>query len=264
MNENIFVTGEGYERFTIMKNIVWISNGLKISVLAAFSVLVSASSIWAQSSGPRILIGPIGGYNNVAYNTDVFPILNSEPSYYEVENGTGHGFFFGLSCNLPLDTGLHNFFVLEALYDSKPGDFTNLNGSRVGSDSSYFLSASLSYLLINVGYKFNFWSGAMPKGLGVQLCLSVGIKTSSIFDKTITTTGASPTSYVYPSSITSASVLRLALRPELSYDIPFATRWLLTPSIGYDAPLTKVDAAENWRANSLYGAIALRYAIGSF
>ena len=227
--------------------------------------VASPSPIYAQdSSRVTFLIGPIGGYNDVAYNTDLFPILNSEPSYYEVENGTGQRFFFGLSFNLPLDTGLHNFFVFEALYDSKSGDFGNLTSTRAGSDPSYYLSSSLSYLLINVGYKFNFWSGQMPKGLGVQLCLSAGIKTSSIFDMTIKITGASPTSYIYPSSVTSASALRIALRPELTYDIPFATRWLLTPSIGYDAPLTKVDAAENWWANSLYGAIALRYAIGSF
>ena len=92
--------------------------------------------------------------------------------------------------------------------------------------------------------------------------MSVGIKHWSTLDKIVSPVNSSLEQGIV--NIPNALALRFALRPELTYDLPLTSRLILTPSIGYDAPLTSVDIDQNWKASSAYGAIALRYAIGSF
>ncbi|MFI5201497.1 MAG: hypothetical protein ACHQNE_03840 [Candidatus Kapaibacterium sp.] len=227
--------------------------------------IVSVLLVTAPASAQRhvaFLVGPESGYNYITYRSDAFPVLGSEPKYYLVQNGIGHGYFWGLSGEDPLDTNMHHFFILEAGYDSKPGTFTTLSGGPPDTATSITgvkLWTTLSYIYVNLGYKYNFCSDSIPNGLGIQLCLSIGVKWGADFLKSVSDNqGQSVTN---ASAITTADALRLALRPELTYDLPFTDSWVLTPFAGYELPLTKVDDTENWWVSALYGGLALRYAI---
>jgi len=242
---------------------------LGISVAAAFFCVGPARA----QRYVKWLVGPEGGYNFVIYRSDAFPILNELPHSFLAQNGTGNGYFWGLSGEYPLDTNMRHFLILEAGFDSKPGTFSNLSpssGSTIvvehngqNSDTmvivtSVSLWTKLSYYYVNLGYKYNLRADSIPNGLGIQLCLSIGFKNEADFWKSVSVT---PQTSTNASSITTAQSLRLALRPELTYDLPLTHAWVLTPFAGYEFPLTKVDPSENWWASALYGGLALRYAI---
>jgi len=259
-----------------MKNIAWISNLVRVLVFAGFGLLASSTSLLAQSSGPSFFVGPIVGHNGVAYNTNVFGPPNSLPGFENTQNGTGGTQFAGVSAMFPLSTRFNNFFVVEVIYDSKSAPFTQMTRGtsyQIWTISGESMSASLDYLLLNVGYKHNFFADSvMPSGLGVQLCASLGKTIRSKFTTVITDTenlsngGSGPIQNgTSVTNIDGINAFRLAIRFDLTYDIPFFSRLILTPSVGFDKPITKVDnTSRNWWASSVYGAIALRYAIGSF
>ncbi|HEX5315617.1 MAG TPA: hypothetical protein VFX22_03115, partial [Candidatus Kapabacteria bacterium] len=111
---------------------------------------------------------------------------------------------------------------------------------------------------MNIGYKYNLRSDSIPNGLGIQLCMSIGVKYESDFWKSVSSNSDMAIS---ASSITTAQTLRLALRLEPTYDVPLNHAWVLTPFVGYEFPLTQVDPTEIWTASALYGGLALRYTI---
>jgi hypothetical protein len=268
--ENIFVTGGGSARFNYMEHYSRCWNWLIIPFFAAFLLMFIASSLWAQdSSKVKFLIGPVVGYNGVAYNTSEFTPPESNPDFDVVQNGNAGTQFFGISAQIPVISGMDKFLIIEGLYDSKSADFNSFG--LVHGDSLINLSASLSYVLLNVGFKYNFFDtslNTMPNGLGIQACASFGYafnhQFNTVFDSVdshLNTTGKSQN---IVSNIEGINQIRIAIRTELTYDIPIGSRLEVTPSVGYDAPLTKVDNTQrNWWASSEYGAIALRYAFGS-
>lgn len=266
---------------------------LSSAIVLAFASNAFAQSVIVPTVQTGFLIGPVGGINLVAYTSDAFPILNSEPSCFQAQNGSDVAPWGGLSFEYPLGNAaeLQNFIVAEVLYDSKSSKFTALNGAQVTTPTkkngveadgtvSTALDANLSYLSIFLGYKYNFTPGPSPVGPGIQVGPAVGIKMSAKFDKTVTVTAssgnaASPTA---TSTVTqtvdvtglagtsgtpsgSANSLRIALRAAATYDIPFTQEWIGTPLVGYDFPVTKVESTRNWSAQSLFGGIAFRYYI---
>lgn len=236
---------------------------LGISVVSALLVTASAHA----QSHVTFLIGPMADYNFVMYRTDAFPALNSEPTVFLVQNGTGRGYFAGVSAEDPLSANMHHSFIFEVGYDTKPGTlstqgndaFHDIHDTAV-TISSVSLSAILSYVDLNVGYKYNLRADSIPNGLGIQLCLSIGVKYKSDFWKSVWSWNQQQPA-ISSSAIPSANAIRLALRPELTYDLPLNHAWVLTPFAGYEVPLTKVDPTENWWASAFYGGLALRYAI---
>ena len=245
---------------------------------------VAAQSVIVPSVQTGFLVGPIGGINLVAYNTDAFPILNSEPTCFTAQNGSDIAPWGGLTIEYPLGNPneLQNFIVGEVIYDSKSSKFTAQNGSKVviptkengfvaNGSVETALTATLNYMLINLAYKYNFTPGPSPVGPGIQVGPSVGIKLSSTFNKTVTVTAISPTATAdgqtssatvsQPAPIDGAQSIRIALRAQAIYDIPLTQEWIATPTVGYDFPITKVDNTRNWRASSVFGGIAFRYFI---
>jgi hypothetical protein len=244
--------------------------------------------LYPESSG-GFLIGPIGGINLVSYKTNVFAILNSEPSCFTAQNGSDVAPFFGLTAEIPLGETMQNFIIIEGIYDSKSSKFTTANNTRadiptklngvvVNGSITTSETATLNYLLVNAGYKYNFTTGPSPVGPGVQGCISVGIPLSPKLNKTVSVSASSgvASSPVSQNTQTSAvavngsepgvtASLRIALRAQFTYDIPLTGNgsWTFTPTVGYDFPFTKVDnGAENWSASSAFGGVILRYFIG--
>ncbi len=258
-------------------------------LLTAFAFLALAGRASAQGVlTPQVqvgfLAGPIGGINLVAYNSAQFPILNSEPSCFLAQNGSDVAAWGGLSLEFPLGNAnaLQNFIVGEVLYDSKSSKFTNLNASAANTPTkengvvynqsgvTTALTANVAYLEVNLAYKYNFTPGPSPVGPGIQIGPTIGIKMNATFNKTVTVTATNgnpanpgPATQTVTSStaVATAQSLRIALRGAATYDISFSNDWIATPIVGYDFPLTKVDAPENWRASSLFGGIAIRYFI---
>jgi hypothetical protein len=218
------------------------------------------SCVRAQS--PGILIGPVGGINLVSYNTSEFGVLPSDPTSWAVQNGSGVDGFYGLSCLFPVSEWTNqNFIVLEGLYDSKSATFSTI-GYFPGT-----VSAQLDYYLVNVGFKHNFIESPVPKGFGLQVCASIGFKHWANFKKTFNASTVGDTvenpfgESTDISSATDAAALRIAIRAEATCDIPLYSNpgIVLTPAIGYDAPLTQVDPDNNWTASSLYFSLSLRF-----
>ena len=258
-------------------------------LLSAFGVLVMAGRVSAQNIiHPEVqtgfLVGPIGGINLVAYNTNQFGILNLEPTCFTAQNGSDVAAWGGVSFEFPMGNPneLQSFIVGEVLYDSKSSKFstgtssatnipTKLNGYVYANSSvTTALSASLAYLEVNLAYKYNFTPGPSPVGPGIEVGPVVGIKTTSNFNKTITVTatngtgagdGSQDETVSAQSAIADAAGLRIALRAAATYDISFTNEWIATPTVGYDFPITKVDPDQNWRTSALFAGIAFRYFI---
>jgi hypothetical protein len=250
-------------------------------LLSAIAVLVVATGASAQNIiHPEVqtgfLVGPIGGINLVAYNSDQFGILNLEPTCFLAQNGSDVAAWGGVSFEFPMGNPneLQSFIVGEVLYDSKSSKFSGLNNSAVGiptkqngvvdqnSSVTTALSAGLAYLEVNLAYKYNFTPGPAPVGPGIQVGPVVGIKMSANYTKTIAVsavTGDQSVSSV--SADPTAAGLRIALRAAATYDLSFSPDWIATPTVGYDFPITKVDPNNNWRASALFAGIAFRYFI---
>jgi hypothetical protein len=256
-------------------------------VLGLATMQVRAQGVLTPQVQTGFLVGPVGGINLVAYNTDDFPILNSEPSCFQAKNGSDVAPWGGITVEFPLGNAqeLQNFIVGEVIYDSKSSKFTSENASMVttptklngfvdeNSSVNTSIAAQLTYLVVNLAYKYNFTPGPTPVGPGIQVGPSVGIKMGATFNKTVTVTAISPdasasdphkeaTATVTSSTdVNGAQGIRLALRAQATYDIPFTQEWIATPTVGYDFPITKVDATRNWHASSVFGGIAFRYYI---
>jgi hypothetical protein len=267
-----------------------------LSLFLTSAVFMGARSLFAQENKSGVLnpeetggwlIGPLGGINLVSYKTNVFPILNSEPSCFTAQNGSDVAPFFGLSAELPLGETMQNFIIIEGLFDSKSSKFTTtsatratiptkLNGVVVLGSISTSETATLNYLMVNAGYKYNFTTSSAPVGPGVQGLISVGVPLSPKLNKSVSITASSgnPQSPVSQSAYVSAvpvnsngvsASVRIGLRAQFTYDIPLTTNgsWTFTPTVGYDFPFTKVDnGTENWSASSAFGGVYLRYFIG--
>lgn len=256
-------------------------------LLAISAVLFSANSVFAQvgdvlnpSEGTGFLIGPIGGINLVSYKTDEFAVLSSEPDCFKAQNGSDIAPFFGLTAEFPLTQNMQDFIIVEALYDSKSSKFTTTNNSRVDiptkvngnvqtGNVTTTETATLTYLLLNAGYKYNFTQSSSPVGPGIQLCASFGLKLASNLNKTVHVEAAAVTmgdkamsDETKASPVEGAQGIRIGVRGQFTYDIPLSPAWIATPTIGYDFPFTKVDNQKNWTASAAYGGIAIRYFIG--
>ena len=261
------------------------------SLLIISALVFGSDSLFAQtgdvlypSEGTGWLIGPVGGINLVSYKTNSFAILNSEPTCFRAENGSDIAPFFGLTAEFPLSASMQSFIIVEALYDSKSSKFTTTSNSRVDiptkingivtpGNISTSQTATLTYLMLNPGYKYNFTEGPSPVGPGIQLCLSVGLKLTSNLNKTVTVSAADPNgtkngdlhSVTQTNSVADegAQSIRIGVRGQFTYDIPLSPTWIATPTVGYDFPFTKVDNTDkNWTASSAYAGIAIRYFIG--
>jgi len=261
---------------------------LSLFIIAA--VIFSANSLWAQqggdvlnpSEGTGFLIGPIGGINLVSYKTASFAMLQSEPTCFTAENGSDVAPFFGLTAALPLSAAMQNFIIIEALYDSKSSKFTptnntrkdiptKINGHFAPGNITATETATLTYLLLNLGFKYNFTEGPSPVGPSLQLCVSVGLKLTSNLNKTVEISAADSTgqkplqqsTQTTSQAVDGAQGIRISLRPEFMYDIPLSPSWIASPLVGYDFPLTKVDnTPRDWSASSVFAGIALHYFIG--
>jgi hypothetical protein len=255
-----------------------------IAVLAVANV-ASAQNIIHPEVQTGFLVGPIGGINLVAYNTDQFGILNLEPTCFLAKNGSDVAAWGGVSFEFPMGNPneLQSFIVGEVLYDSKSSKFAVTNGSAVGiptklngvidpnSSVTTALSASLAYLEVNLAYKYNFTPGPAPVGPGIQVGPVVGIKMGANYTKTISVVatsgdnnvggGVADQSVSSTSAVPNAAGLRIALRAAATYDLSFSNDWVATPTVGYDFPITKVDPDNNWRASALFAGIAFRYFI---
>ncbi len=267
-------------------------NGMKHYFLSLFIIgafFFSANPLLAQTGGNVLeptegtgfLIGPMGGINLVSYKTASFAMLNSEPTCFTAQNGSDIAPFFGLDAMIPLSSTMQTFFILEALYDSKSSKFTptnntrtniptKINGNVQNGNITTTETASLAYLLINPGFKYNFTEGPSPVGPAIQLCASIGLKLTSTLNKTVSISAAAPTvnttqqsTQTNSEAVTGAQGIRIGVRGQFMYDIPLSPEWIFSPLVGYDLPFTKVDNTDRaWTASSAYAGVALHYFLG--
>lgn len=262
-----------------------------LAAVALSALLFGSSQASAQIAGGGVLrpedeggflIGPIGGLNVVSYNTGAFPMIQSEADCFTAQNGSGIAPWGGITAALPLGVNMQNFVIGEVIFDSRSGKFTAENSSAArppvqtkkdGVEAEGLVetaaSADLSYLLINLAYKYNFVEGPSPVGPGIQIGPSIGMKLSSKINKDITIRASSGNqanpqkvdNTTATDEITDAETLRIAIRGMATYDIPFNQSWIATPVVGYDFPVTKVDKSRDWTAQGIFAGVAFRYFI---
>jgi len=259
--------------------------------LLALSV-IDVASIKAQGASGGVLtpeeevgwlIGPVGGLNLVAYSSNSFPILNSEPTCFTAKNGSGAAPWGGITAEIPLGPLMNNFIVAEVIYDSKSAKFTAENGSDATRPTKFnghiengsvntSLTADLAYAVANIMFKYNFTEGPAPVGPGIQVGPSVGFRMASKLNKTVTVSstatnvtpgglhdGLASQTVTTPTEVENPQSIRIALRAQGTYDLAFSQKWIATPTIGYDFPITKVDSDRGWSAQSLFAGVAIRY-----
>ncbi len=253
-------------------------------ILAIGFICCCSNAVFAQGGGDVLnpteyggwLIGPIGGLNLVTYSTDKFPLLNSEPTCFQAQNGTGVAPFFGVSAELPLNAEtMQTFVMIEVIYDSKSSKFTGINNSRdnvptklngVVAPGSVVTeaNASLNYLLFDVGFKYNFVPAPTPVGPGVQLNINTGIRMTSTIKKTVTVSAAVVGSQTLTTTedVVNPNAIRFGIRGQFTYDIPLTESIVATPFGGYDLPFSKVETTKNWTASSIYVGLAVRALVG--
>ena len=226
-------------------------------------------------------LGVVGGPNFVKYRTSTFPILLSTPNCFTAQNGYGIAPHFGIDLQLPVDSYNHNFVVIEALYDSKSSKFNSNNNTRSGVPTridgniqpggiSTDMAASLFYVLLNLGYKYNLVMAPMPVGPSFQVSANLGIKVLGTFMKTVTVVAGANSSGMQSSTqnstvfIDGVKTIRFGFRGQFGYDFPvFYSKLFISPFVGYDLPLTQVDNTDrSWTAPSVYAGIGLYYSIG--
>ncbi|MBS1904151.1 MAG: hypothetical protein JSS75_10635 [Bacteroidetes bacterium] len=261
-----------------------------LSYLTALVLLLAAGLVHAQGeqgSGGDVLmptevggwlIGPIGGVNLVTYSTDQFPLLGLEPTCFLAQNGSDIAPFVGVSALLPLNAEtMQNFIMAEVIFDSKSSKFTAINNGSTQVLTKYngvtklgyvntSASANLTYMTLNLGYKYNFTPAPTPVGPSIQAVLSTGIKMTSSITRTVEVSAAVGTSNVASKTdVLDPSSIRLALRAMFAYDIPITETWVASPTVGYDLALTKVNSNAipgNWKANSAFAGVAVRALVG--
>ncbi|HEY3876880.1 MAG TPA: hypothetical protein VGM92_15545 [Candidatus Kapabacteria bacterium] len=227
----------------------------RFPIFAFMLCILSIVTISRAQERPSLLIGLTGGYERVGYNTDLFPALNIEPSTYIAQNAKGKGYYYGVSLEHSFLLNERLYYLFEFGYNSMPATF---EGYLTNGDTAVSLRTVLSYYTINWGVKYDFSSDSIPRGFGIQACLSIGSRNEANYWKSVTVNSSTATNV---SSDPMATALRIAIRSELTYDLPLTNYWIVTPSVGYDFPLTKVDPNNNWRANALYGGAAVRYVV---
>src|ERR1017187_171062 len=139
-------------------------------LLSAFMLLgisreqANAQGVLTPQVQAGFLVGPVGGINLVAYNSDAFPVLNEEPSCFQAQNGSGVAPWGGISLEFPRGNAneMQSFIVGEVIYNSQSSNFTPVSGAKAAtptklngyvdnnSNVSTALSAQLSYLTINL------------------------------------------------------------------------------------------------------------------
>lgn len=238
---------------------------------------ISLQPLRAQdtSARPRFLIGAIAGYNGVAYNSSAFGAPGTVPGFENFENGSAGTQFIGMSALFPLLAGNQLFLVTELAFDDNSASFSSMSGTsfKTGTFSYDAIFTDLDYALLNIGVKFNLFrvigsDSTLPTGLGLQTCASLGKTTASTFSSTIYKTwdtsgrilaNAPETTLT---QIDGIQAFRFAIRLEVTWDLPVFSRWIITPYVGADVPLTRVDnTTRNWYDRTAYFALALRYCV---
>jgi len=260
--------------------LLFITGALFQSTKDSYAQQMSDMRSYAPSETHAFFVGVSGGVNYVMYKSASFPIFNSQPTCFTTQNGSGVSPLLGLNMEIPVNAYMHGFIIVEALYDSKSAAFnsnnngssggpTKIDGNVQGGGITTGLTATLTYLDVNVGYKYNFTESPRPTGFGVQLCASLGAKLAGNFNKTVTVSASSGTSDISKTSKSVTSIdginaVRIGLRGQFTYDIPLSWTLLLTPTIGYDLPFSAVDNTDrSWKASSVYGGVMLHYCFGN-
>ncbi len=225
-------------------------------------------------------IGPMIGINFNNYQTASFPYPGIDPAVIFEQNGKGRAPMFGISCEIPMDLINRQKIVIEALYDSKSAasnsgyasnvDLTKIIGENVQGVLVTDLNTSLTYLTLGLGYKYNFTEAPVPDGFGIQLSVNTGINIINHFNKTVNAVWPDPSgtqgAKISVTNVTSipidgVHIFRIGLDGKVSYDIPASRKVNVSPYVGYDFALSKVDDDRSWKTNSFFVGITAHYSL---
>ncbi|MEP7233961.1 MAG: hypothetical protein ABI778_01575 [Ignavibacteriota bacterium] len=223
----------------------------------------------------RVLwIGPTASINYNLYRTVPFAYPNFDPPVIVVQNGKGIAPTFGIVVERLLGYSNTSAIVFEAAYDSKSASFNSGSAKNVaiksfpgpGSyDVATELSAELSYLRLNIGYKINFHEAPSPSGPAAQLSLYIGLPlTSKILESVTLTSTDDRSDYISTTrtEIPNVEIIRLGIDGRFIWDIPLSPNVAFSPFVGMDYAFTKVDQSDkSWRAFSPYAGVAAHFAI---
>jgi hypothetical protein len=240
-----------------------------LGVLICANTVFSVKALYAQDllspakQRSGFFIGLIGGVGETAHQMSLFPVPEFTSWGVLAGNAVGLSQFWGVGAAIPLSASIRDFLTLEAMLDIRDGDFYFTNGSMlpdVDTVSIGGMSVLLRYLTFDLGLKHNFASGPTPHGLAMQLSISTNLKLKNDFRKVLihhSPGGSGQEVIIQP--VEDARPFRLAIRPELLYDIPLWNNFIFTPRVGFDSPLTEVARSRSWTTSVAFGGFSILY-----
>jgi len=230
-----------------------------------------------------VLIGPvIGGNRN--FHTGGFRTVTADESCPVFEQGSGWGFFGGLTAELLL--GESWSIIPRLTYESRPGSFTSelpdalvlLPGTEEVVTQTVSASSEVTYSILNaeVMYKQELADlGGMRIGAGIGPAVSVvlGGNNRQVQDliEPENARFTNPQGYqtenngrrliFFDDEIPARSDLRFSMKAGVQAEIGiFGNAWIMVPGMYYDYGLTDVTSAENWQLNTLMFQVDFRRA----
>ncbi len=241
---------------------------------------------------PRILIGPIGGFNQ-NYHTGGFQSFVNQVDCPTFGTGDATGYYIGLSAEYliggPKDA--KSSIIARLAYDVRPAQFYQGGDeypSRVkinDTEDTILTSttehvAEIKFSMINLDILYKYMIGNTR--IAVTAGPSIGYVLQGTIDQRFNLLqpldvqfirDTNNTSFKYENfdrtiivrdgDIPDLSQIRLGVKLGIQYEIP-VKKLLIVPAVWYDFALTKVTPNESWRVNALQAGVDFRYAVGLF
>lgn len=245
-----------------------------------------ADPLRPAAAGPRIYIGPVGGYNRSLHSSG-FQSVAGDVLCPDFESGNANGYYFGFSgeylLGKPKDS--KSSIIARIVFNSLPASYT-VPGDKLPSIdeanqivySTVQHVASVKYETVDLEliYKLNLFN----TNFGIVVGPTVGIPINAKIEQRMELVeplnatfqpGLGGEGAVYlnggrailtrpESDIEDRSGIRIAVKAGVQYEIPIG-RLVLVPCMYYNFGITEVSPANNLRINALQAGVDLRFAI---
>lgn len=249
----------------------------------------AANPLRPRKMPPRILIGPVVGFNQ-NFHTGGFASFTNDENCPQFQSGNATGFYLGGSFEYLLGDprDARSSILFRGLLDLRPASFEEVGDnlpSRMqdGDESRVVFSttshnAEIEYTNLNLEILYKLMLGETK--IGIALGPSVGINLTTSAEQTFNLlepqnaifvedpefkakgyeyTNDFRTIVIQNGDVPDKSGIRFGMKAGLLYEVN-VKKVLVVPHIFYDFGLTKVTSTDDWRVSSLQAGVDIRFA----